>query len=277
MPLIDPTAAQSPITRFYHYQPFHKKYLTDMLVDQMLHFSHPHNVNDPWDCRPWFDYRPMLETPEKREAMITAFRSLLPQETLDDPRRPILENLIRTNNAMLRAHIEKFSLGLAKQISTRRIYCLTPFPDNTLMWSHYADDHKGICLEFANNNPMIRHARPVRYKKTYPEWTPQSYGPDGDANVLELVLTKAMDWCYEREWRIVASGLDGPTKLYNENFVKLPPGALSAIVIGCECKDHPEITEIVKAHQPVLKIKWALRVPNVFKLRISDESALGVA
>jgi hypothetical protein len=59
--------------------------------------------------------------------------------------------------------------------------------------------------------------------------------------------------------------------------VKLPPGALSAIIVGCECKDHPEIIEIVKAHKPGLKIKWALRVPNVFKLTISDESAFGVA
>ena len=90
------------------------------------------------------------------------------------------------------------------------------------MWSHYANDHKGICLEFANNNPLIRHARPVHYKKIYPEWTPQSYGPGNDANALELVLTKAMDWWYEREWRIIASGLDGPMKLHDESFVKLP-------------------------------------------------------
>ena len=55
MPHIDPTAAQSPITHFYHYQSYCKKYFTDMLRDQMLHFSNPHNVNDPWDCKPWFD------------------------------------------------------------------------------------------------------------------------------------------------------------------------------------------------------------------------------
>jgi hypothetical protein len=276
--MIDPTAAQSPITQFYHYQSFNPKCLTNMFVDGTLHFSHPHNVNDPWDCKPWFDYRPMVADPEKREAMILAFRALLPQETLGDPRQPVLENLLRTGEAFLRKYIEDFSLTLAKgQLSKRRIYCLTPFPDNTLMWSHYADDHKGICLEFANDNPLIRRARPVRYRKEYPEWTPQSYGPDSDANVLDLVLTKAMDWCYEREWRIIASGLEGPTKLLNEDFVKLPPGALSAIIIGCECKDHPKIVEIIKAHQPSLKIKWAVRVPNVFRLAISDSPDLNTA
>ena len=270
MPLIDPTAKQSPITHFYHYQPFHKKYLTDMLRDQMIHFSNPHNVNDPWDCKPWFDHRPMLEDPEKREAMIIAFRSLLPQDTLDDPRRPIYEDQLRKNDGTMRRHIEKFSLGLAEQISTRRIYCLTPFPDNTLMWSHYAANHKGICLEFANNNPLIGHARAVRYKTDYPEFIPQSYGPGKDGNALDLVLTKAMDWCYEREWRIIASGIDGPMKLHDGNFVKLPHGALTGIIVGCENRDHPEITDIAKQYQPEVKIKWALRVPNVFKLVISD-------
>jgi hypothetical protein len=275
MPLIDPTPAQSPITHFYHYQPFHKKYLTDMFVDQMPHFSHPHKVNDPWDCRPWFDYRPMLEDPDNREAAIMYFRTLLPQETLDDARQPIIENLLRTNDDMFRAYIEKFSLGLAERISTRRIYCLTPLADNALMWSHYADDHKGICLEFANNNPLIRHARAASYKKNYPEWTPQSFGLGKDANILDLLLTKALDWCYEREWRIIAAGLEGPMKLHNQDFVKLPPNALSAIIIGCESKNQQEIIDIANAHQPALKIKWAVRAPNLFKLTISDLPDLG--
>jgi hypothetical protein len=99
------------------------------------------------------------------------------------------------------------------------------------------------------------------------------FWPDSDANVLDLLLTKAKDWCYEREWRIIASALEGPTKLHNADFVRLPPGALSAIIIGCENKDYQEIIEIVKAQQPELKIKWAVRVANVFKLTISDHPA----
>lgn len=204
----------------------------------MLHFSHPLNVNDPWDCKPWFDYRPMLEDPEKREAMIAFYRSTLTKEVLDDPRCPIYENMLRTDPQELRKHIEESSLRLGTEIAKRRIYCLTPFPNNTLMWSHYADDHKGICLEFANNNALIGHARPIRYKEEYPEWTPQSYGPEKDDNVLELVLTKAMDWCYEREFRIIATTREGPAKLYDGNFVKLPPSALTAIIIGCENRNH---------------------------------------
>lgn len=266
MPLIDPTAAQSTISHFYHYQSYCAKYFTDMLRDRMLHFSNPDNVNDPWDCKPWFDYRPMDEDPEECGAMIAAYRKMVP----DSPERQVYENLLRTDRVFRRRCIEESSLRLGKELAKRRIYCLTPFPADTLMWSHYAEDHKGICLEFANNNPLIGCARPINYKDEYPTWTPQMLGPEMGTN-LELILTKAMDWKYEREYRIIATALDGPTKLYDENFVKLPPGALTAVIIGCGNKDHPEITEIVKRHSPDLKIKWALRTPNLFKLRISDD------
>ena len=32
------------------------------------------------------------------------------------------------------------------------IFSLSKVPDNILMWSHYADSHKGIVLEFDSNH-----------------------------------------------------------------------------------------------------------------------------
>ena len=119
-----------------------------------------------------------------------------------------------------------------------------------------------MCLEFDKNNPLIEKARPVRCSKTYPEWTSQAADP------RELVLTKSMDWCYEREFRILATSLDGPTKLYG-NFVTLPDGALTAIIVGCESQNHAEVLSIVNEHAPGLLIKRAERVPNHYKLTIT--------
>jgi hypothetical protein len=129
------------------------------------------------------------------------------------------------------------------------------------MWSHYSADHRGVCLEFDKNNPLIEKARPVRYSQTYPEWTPQT------ANPLELVLTKSMDWCYEREFRIIATSLDGPTKLYG-NYGNLPDGALTAIILGCESQNQAELTRIVNEYAPGLTIKRMVRVPNHYKLTV---------
>lgn len=265
MSLIDPTAKQCSFSKFYHYQSFNKDHLTQMLRDQKLFCSDPHNVNDPWDFKPWFDVRPMLEDQVKREAMITFYRNSLPPETLNDPRRPIFEELIRTDDNALRKIIAGGSEILARELRKRRIYCLTPFPDSTLMWSHYASNHRGICLEFDKNNPLIEHARPVRYRSTYPEWIPQSSKENG----LDLVLTKSIDWSYEREFRIIATSLPGPTQLI-DNCMALPPGALTAIILGCESEHADELLSIVEELAPGLRIKRAIRVPNHYKLTIGD-------
>jgi hypothetical protein len=47
------------------------------------------------------------------------------------------------------------SKPLQQMLAERRIYCLTPKADSTLMWSHYADNHCGVCLEFSVANNML--------------------------------------------------------------------------------------------------------------------------
>jgi len=145
-----------------------------------------------------------------------------------------------------------------------RVYCLSVLPGSTLMWSHYSANHRGICLEFDKNNTLIEKARPVRYKDSYPEWTPQGAMDD----LLALVLTKSKDWCYEREFRIMGSLQGGPAKL-DGNFVPLPDGALTAIILGCESQNQTELASIVNQYAPGLTVKQMVRVPNHYELAVT--------
>jgi hypothetical protein len=208
----------------------------------------------------------MLADPQKREALISLYRSALPLETFNDPRRLIYEEMLRKDDVQLIKAVETSSRMFAQEIAIRRLYCLTPFPDSILMWSHYADNHRGICLEFGKDNPLIEMARPVRYRDTYPEWTLLRPG-DGP---LELVLTKSKDWAYEREFRIMGSVLDGPTRI-DGNYVALPDGAVTAIVLGCQNTAKEEVRDIIKEHAPGLPIKRAVRIPNEYRLRIVED------
>jgi hypothetical protein len=63
--------------------------------------------------------------------------------------------------------------GIASEIQKRyRVYCLTTKPADTLMWSHYAENHTGICLEFGCANDVLRNARQVVYREgsAAPAW-----------------------------------------------------------------------------------------------------------
>lgn len=48
-----------------------------------------------------------------------------------------------------------------------RVVCLSEVYDSMLMWSHYAQNHTGYCIEydFEENDMFYRHLYPVIYTK----------------------------------------------------------------------------------------------------------------
>ncbi len=107
-----------------------------------------------------------------------------------------------------------------------RILCLTESPSHAAMWYHYADEYRGVVLEFRCvddlDSPWLG-ARPV----TYPLSKPAVYTSDGWAELLCLqpeaaieamldaaTYTKAPDWSYEAEWRISSFKRAGETGLF---------------------------------------------------------------
>jgi hypothetical protein len=50
------SAAMLGLEHLYHYQSFNLDHLREVIVDGVIHFSKPSDFNDPWDCRPWFDF-----------------------------------------------------------------------------------------------------------------------------------------------------------------------------------------------------------------------------
>jgi hypothetical protein len=83
---------------------------------------------------------------------------------------------------------------------------------NPLLWSHYADRHRGLALGFDVDEQILK---PVSYTKNRPVLKKI------DIEVAnELLFTKYVDWNYEREARIYTSleDRDPETRLYFGNF-----------------------------------------------------------
>lgn len=110
--------------------------------------------------------------------------------------------------------------------------CFTECHNNILMWSHYANQHTGLCVEYnikqLNTDPLgaVKHLFPVLYgKKRYisrdidsliashqdlNKAIAERYEYDGQElldDVLPLFLWKGDAWKYEQEWRIVYMGI----------------------------------------------------------------------
>lgn len=73
------------------------------------------------------------------------------------------------------------------------------------MWSHYADNHRGVCIEFDSESDVFMFASPVRYT----EELPVIVRPDDSSEEMlnKAFFTKAKCWEYEQEWRVFKRNL----------------------------------------------------------------------
>jgi hypothetical protein len=102
--------------------------------------------------------------------------------------------------------------------------------DSTLMWSHYADNHRGLCLKFSLERwrDMSMALYPVRYsvKRLSLQLDAQSF-KEGQL-IRAVALTKDQGWQYEREWRVVGMA---------PGEFPFPSDALVGIIFGCMTSD----------------------------------------
>ena len=193
--LTHPTAVQLGISRLYHYEKFCPEWLAATLRDQRIHCSNPATLNDPWDCRPRFDNRPHRYNPDE----LRDWSFGIADPPLTASQKADFTNRLRSSD-YIQKFIDGFSDSIQRVIAELRVYCLTPDPCSSLMWSHYANNHRGICLEFATDNPLFDQAQRVDYSLEYPVWLPHQ---EEEKTAWDLLLTKSDDWEHEREFRVV--------------------------------------------------------------------------
>jgi hypothetical protein len=89
------------------------------------------------------------------------------------------------------------------------VFCGSSSPDNFLLWSHYANDHRGICIEYEVAPNFISKVHPVEYSNKKPPRipyiTPNEMAGKNDEilkMVQDCIYTKSDVWKTESEVRI---------------------------------------------------------------------------
>ena len=141
------------------------------------------------------------------------------------------------------------------------ILCLSKANDNLLMWSHYSDSHKGVCIEYATSDKKLFGCglTKVRYSKKYPRFA-ATKGFDLKTT-RRYLSTKSSHWKHEREWRIFYHGLGVQT---------FPGKELSAVYLGCAIlpEDRDEIIEVVRQRPTKARVYQASLDSESFRLRM---------
>ena len=118
----------------------------------------------------------------------------------------------------------------------RGLLCFSKSWDNPVLWSHYADKHRGICLGFdipdERLTPVIYTKEPIklaqdkRIHKTKPS----------KKIIKNLMRTKFVDWRYESEFRVFVQ-LDHETIESGLYFYPFSENlALREVILGPRCE-----------------------------------------
>ena len=149
-----------------------------------------------------------------------------------------------------------------------RVYCLTTKPGCPLMWAHYADHHRGACLEFDMRKLDLCAAIQVQYTEMYPSFHLN------DGKDLSPLYTKSFHWQYEEEYRLIAqeesSAFPVDTMITSNQLYHLRAGSLTSIIIGARAseQDRRTIREIVSRSNSGLLIREARCAPDRYELMI---------
>ena len=261
------TAYSDDLDRLYHWQRFDNELLRMLLLDRTIYCSDPATFNDPWDCKPHFNTE-LLENPVEYERHVRWAVELC-RNTMSEEDISRMEVQLRADRQLMIDTIQQISQEMWGAISNRyRVYCLGPDVGNLLMWSHYADNHKGICIEYSTHNDVMCCPLRVEYLKEFP--VVRAYSTDEGENLRPL-LTKADVWEYEHEYRLITqekgNATDHETLITDNGLLKLPEGALLSVIVGCQ-GPYDEVRSLVAEVAPDVTVKRAKRVPNRFELQI---------
>lgn len=177
--------------------------LKQLFIDCKLYHSLPTQFNDPFECRPHFTWpKKATGVREIRLHLIKGFRE---KGFSKNDAEAVVSERMKTPNFMY----ETISNAITGTFSEFRICSFTTQKENLLFWSHYADSHRGFCVEFNTTIMPVSYAYKVRYMEKYPT---VFYPRPNDARALIPALVKSKVWEYENEFRtiFVPDAIDQP-------------------------------------------------------------------
>lgn len=202
------------------------EWLRQILVQHQLFFASRKSFNDPFDC----------VIPSLSQIPGTFLKRFV-EEFVDSkfPKASEVEKLKMMSKLMSVNALEEISQRLQDEVDKAGIVCFSKVRDDILMWAHYAEKHKGLCLEFdgSSNCMFFGEAQPVEYE----DYTPIPLHEDKTRQMTRVILTKSKHWIYEKEYRIFRPEMAGRKLDY-------PIELLTGIIFGCMMPD--KVRESVK-------------------------------
>ncbi len=188
------------------------KYALDVISNKRIHFESPSSYNDIFDSTLTIhDYQ--MHILGFSITVLKKFLRLIPKHAamikrIEDCKFSNCKNFADFFNVLHKEGVKNDVISELKnkvcetfkniKVETNKITCFSEICDSNLMWSHYANKLKGVCLIFDTDKDTKLYAN--LHKINYSIYRRH----DSHAN-FNFYFEKSLDWNYEQEWRLVAN------------------------------------------------------------------------
>lgn len=203
----------------YRYQAPKRRNIENV-KNNVLWLSRPARFNDPFDCAEALVHDRPGEV--KADILYDAFLNFDDSQMMEFAKTLVQEERL----AKEPESVSPSNVYFRQQLKAANgVTCFSELSKHLLMWSHYAESHKGFCLEFSTEfAPFCDQLYKVTYRNAMPTILPSEREFGNVADLRRFLLIKARVWSYEKEWRLVSE--------LSNTTIEYPREALKRIFVG---------------------------------------------
>jgi hypothetical protein len=167
---------------------------------------------------------------------------------------------------------DRFNENIIFRLNEALVLCVSEINDNVVMWSHYADSHKGVCLKLkcmVELDNVLLVAEPIEYSNIFPDFMDNFLNGAPSLDVTNQIgLMKQKDWSYEKEWRVRRMHMGNEIYKDGYEFFKEDTRVFGGLYLGCKIdkKDEDELLALSKMRYPDMEIYKSKQSKKAFEL-----------
>jgi Protein of unknown function (DUF2971) len=254
---------------FYKYRTVNPNSI-QLLKNQEVYFSFAEEYNDPFDSKMSFTF----------DFNTSDLLRKLEEAKIPELNKANLRSRIAAGDFSKETIQEAVFLASQKTVMSS---CFSRNSDNILMWSHYADSHRGFCVGLrdvsSTDLPALKFDIEktlssvesldigvfVLYEVDYSDNNFEVFSPFSDdfESFIKAHRKKAKFWHYEEEYRIIL-----PFIKFNKKVLRFEKRTLGEIFLGAKIKPEDKLRILKIVDEEYLQKGYEV---NVFEMQISDK------
>ena len=170
-------------------------------------------------------------------------------------------------------HVNKYIQELLPCLANTYTSCMSKSYEEILLWSHYADSHKGIVIGFnADKHPFVDNP-PISM-----DYSDERFTLDADklltcdihSDIKSILLRKNKVWKYEKECRFLFDVQNNPEQIiwydnYDNPIIRLDDDAVNSVYFGSRVS-----AEKINQIKDILSSQERLESIKLYKCKLCD-------